>query len=167
MCQTCFPPPPRWRTQTEVWTETFRPKRLSQTPVWEKCSDADTDGWACTLTILWLCAHVKVASNLWRMAGWGGGCVGTDVEAGVDFPCSHQHPTPDSIRAGFCCCRLHVVKKTAREGSEQRGSERKSKSPWRIGRGSAANTVNSRQGSAVLLNSLYDCQGGCENSTCW
>lgn len=57
--------------------------------------------------------------------------------------------------------------KTAREASEQRGRERKSKSPWRIGRGSAANTVNSRQGSAELLNSLYDCQGGCENSTCW
>lgn len=93
--------------------------------------------------------------------------MGKEGEAGVDFPCSHQHPTPDSIRAGFCCCRLHVVKKQ-RERDTNRERERKSKSPWRIGRGgSVANTVNSRQGSAALLNSLYDCQGGCENSTCW
>lgn len=88
--------------------------------------------------------------------------------SGAWFPCSHQHPTPDSIHAGFCCCRLHVVKKRAKEGSKHRERENRERVrvPGGLG-GSVANTVNSRQGSAALLNSLYDCQGGCENSTCW
>lgn len=36
------------------------------------------------------------------------------------------------------------------------------------GRGwAAASAGNGRQGSAAPLKSLCDCQGGCENSTCW
>lgn len=92
--------------------------------------------------------------------------MGKEGEAGVDFPCSHQHPTPDSIRAGLCCCRLHVVKNSERGTQTERERERV-RVPGGLGGGSVANTVNSRQGSAALLNSLYDCQGGCENSTCW
>lgn len=80
-------------------------------------------------------------------------------------PISTQLQTPSMVAFVVAGC-MQLKKERSREANRKRVRERKSKSPWRIG-GSVANTVNSRQGSAALLNSLYDCQGGCENSTCW
>lgn len=92
--------------------------------------------------------------------GGGSGGGGFDSHA----PISTHLQTPSAL--AFVVAVSMQLKKS--EGGEQREREgERVRVPGGLVGGSGANTGNSRQGSAALLNSLCNCQGGCENSTCW
>lgn len=96
------------------------------------------------------------------VGGSGGG--GFDSHA----PISTHLQTPSALAFVVAGC-MQLKKSEGGKHREREGERERVRVPGGLvgGGGSSANTGNSRQGSAALLNSLCNCQGGCENSTCW